>query len=175
MSALGDTWVIIGPPPKKRGVIKRHKIIAGVLGFALFAAGGALAAWFVSGGGGGYVKVGTLTAPSEQTPANGEIVGTIFPGETGPLTFKINNTNTVPLTINDWTPQGANFSVTGAAGTCPADSSTATFANKAGLSIPVPVGSSIVTIPNAVTLLGSASNGCQGATFAKTGSLTYST
>src|SRR6266508_1804780 len=54
-------------PAKKRGIVKRHKVIATILGFALAFSGGALAAWLISSVGSGYVKVGSLQAPTFAT------------------------------------------------------------------------------------------------------------
>jgi hypothetical protein len=158
--------------PRKRGRIRRHPWLATIVTFALFASAGAVAQWLVSGAGTGYVKVGTLTAPSAQVPADGEITGVLFPGTTAALTFKLDNQSGGALTLTGFSPLGP-FTVTGSQGSCTSDTGTALFSAVSGLSITVPTGVTIVSIPNAVTIPASASNGCQGATLAQPGTLSF--
>ena len=142
--------------------MKAKKITAVISTFAIMSmAGYALAAWLVNSTGNGYAKVASL-APFTFEDISGSISGTLLPGTNGPLHFRVTNPNTVSLTITTYTPNGGPISSN--PGTCP--SGNLTTANKNGLSFVVGAGATAdISIPNAVTLDGSAPTQCQGVVF----------
>jgi hypothetical protein len=150
---------------------RRKAILGWFVGVAVFGAA-AFAAWVVTsntGIQGGKVNGGVLTGPTFLEVDTAEVVDTIFPGQTKALTFKINNTGTAPLKLTSLTmPLVGNAGVTAGApsGACSGTPDNIVFnpySNTTG--VPIPVGTSIVTVPDTVTMPLTAAQGCQGDTF----------
>jgi hypothetical protein len=168
-----------GPAPRRRGVIRRHaKAFAiGTAIAILTTAGIGIAVWLIDVTGTGYAKVGSATAPTIEVPATGEIAGTLSPGETG--TLKINNQNAgaVPLTLVAFIPTSPNPIVTFAPGTTgPCSSANFHITSQPSLNINIPpLTTTIVEVSNAISMDAAAPIGCQGATLAVPGTVSFST
>jgi hypothetical protein len=84
---------------KKLIATRRRKVAAIVTLLALVAVGVGIAAWVISGTGGGRGKVGSLQAPTVTAPASFTGTSTLLPGGSGDVQVLVSNPNGVPLTI----------------------------------------------------------------------------
>lgn len=144
---------------------RRSRIIGAVVGFVLSASLVAVAAWLVSGTGPGTTQIGTLVAP---TITAGTLAGNekqCFPGGTCDGVFAISNPNGA-LVVTGLSDGGMGT------GTCADQLLTNP---QTGLSIPVPAGSSTVTVPNAFALATAAPSSCQGTTATRVAVLQFAT
>jgi hypothetical protein len=157
-----------------RNWLKKHRVMGSVFGFLLAASLTAVAAWLVTSTNndpatGGKAKSGSLAAPTWEAVVNGEIASTLYPGETGSLTFKINNPNTQPVKLTKLEPNGTFNKQTTPNGAC-ASSFTVNlggdgtlYNNAAGIPLPASA-STVVQIPGAVTLDAATPTTCQSQT-----------
>jgi hypothetical protein len=121
----------------------------------------ALAAWLVGGSGSGAARSGalqqvTLSANTGAAPTD------LIPSDvaTGTLAATVANPN-VALKLISVDQNGPTISDDSSA--CPG--TFVTVPQKTGLAIPVPAGSTTVTVPNVVKMDVAAPTGCQGRTF----------
>ena len=153
-----ESWAY-GPAPKKRGIIRRHKVLAFVLSFVLFASAGALAAWLVDGSGSAYTKAGSLVAPTFN-----DISGSVQPDPNclpgNPCDFKasINNPNGNLVLIG---VQGVSVQPGPGCNGTDFDLGPNGFPTF-NPPIAVPSGTNVVDIPNLITMKPNAPTGCQG-------------
>jgi hypothetical protein len=155
-----DAWSYA---PRRKKWYANRLVIGFVLGTFLLGAG-AMAAWLISVAvppGAGRSRTGALVAPMYQQVLDAQIaeVG-LFPGQTGSLTFRINNPNVGGLNLIAL--NGGPATITPSSGSCPA--SDFTFNPQTGLNIPVPQGTTVVVVPGAITLKSTASTDCQNLT-----------
>jgi len=145
---------------KSRRFGKKFTIIAVVIGVMLVA-GVAFAAWTASGTGSGQAS--SLTA---QTVTVTAATGTadLYPGANGAVYFTLTNNNPYSITFTGATV-GTITSSSPAA--CPSTNVVTGPGPFTGLSLQVAANatSSTLSIPNAVSMLHSAPDGCQNKTF----------
>lgn len=152
--------------------MSKHKVISAVLGaFLALTMGYAIALVTVqslTGEAGGKTKAVVVASPTFVEVSAGEIQGTISPGQTGALTFKVTNPNTGALTWTDVTcaslPCDADFTieVTGADGAC--GSQQFTFIPRTGLTVNIPgSATTVVSVPGAISMAAGAGIGCNNA------------
>jgi hypothetical protein len=137
----------------------RKKKIAAVVVLALVVVSAAVAAWFVQSLGTGAGKFGTLSAPtvSAHDGAFTGVADFIFPGTSGSIGFSIENNNPTALILTALAPNGP---ITGSGGTtC---TSHVTFSSMTGLSVAVPVGVTLIRVPNALAADAATPSECQG-------------
>ena len=142
--------------------MNRRTKIAGALAAGVMLLGGGIAGalWSANGGGTGQAKAlsaNTLTVSAATGAAD------LYPGFTGgDAFFTITNTNPYPVTFASMTAGAVTSSdPTG----CPASNVSVT--NAAGLSLAVGANatSATLSIADVVTMVATAPDGCQGATF----------
>ena len=144
--------------------MKRSLVVA-LLSASLSVCGVAAWAYFHSTGAGtGTAHTTTIQAiaisSSTSTPTT-----PLLPGQSGDLTLKLDNPNSVAVTIVSVTANGA-MTVTGASGCTPSNSGV-TFTDQTGLSLSVPASSTAypIDLAGAVSMSASSNNACQNATF----------
>jgi hypothetical protein len=144
----------------------KHRVLATLTGvFVAFTLGIAGAAWISETwqNAPGRVKTGAPVAfvGTSQLCATGatDALPTLNPGETKAMCFTLNNTAGTPVTIQTATPVAGSQTITGQDGTCNIVANT-TLNAAAGLSIVVPPGNDIYTIPGLITMSASAPVGC---------------
>ena len=133
--------------------------IGGVAGVTALA-GGAYAAWLVSGSG----TVTGTSASIEALTVTSTITGSIFPGSLNPVSLTVNNPNVFPVSVT-----GVSFgAVTSSSPTdCPATNLVLTAPTSLALSVPAGASQS-TSLPGAATMLSAAPTGCAGVTFTLT-------
>lgn len=141
---------------------RRRRIgVLAVLFLALLSGSVAVASWLVDGTGPGAAKASTVV---ELTVSAGTPTASLYPGATGDLAARVSNPNPFPVTLT-----GATF---GAVTVTPLSGQTCTVDDVAvsgpvslsGITVPANSGAA-VTVPGALTMLSTAADGCQGATF----------
>ncbi|MGY1988313.1 hypothetical protein ACI792_19005 [Blastococcus sp. SYSU DS0669] len=141
---------------------KRRRIgVLAILFLALLGGSAAVASWLVDGTGPGSAKAATV---AELGVSAGTPTASLYPGATGDLAARVSNPNPFPVMLT-----GATF---GAVTVTPVDGRTCTAADVAvsgpvslsGITLPANSGTD-VTVPGALTMLTTAADGCQGATF----------
>jgi len=162
---------------------KRRRVASTVTALML-SAGVAVAAWsIVTSSGSGTGRVGSLVAPTITNAGSG--TGDLYPsasGFTAPIHFSINNPNTAALVLTSI----ASFNKTNLVGgnaTC--DWSLASIKGflrvpaspVTGLSVAVPTGVSVVSVPNMLGLDSATVDQCQATTIDGIGvsNVTFST
>lgn len=143
--------------------------VAAVAVIALIVVASAWAAWTFMASGTGSDKTGSFTAPTIAKPTSP--TADLLPGGTGAWQATVNNPNASALVLTALTVNGAPI-VNGAAGCL---SSNVTTASKTGLSIPVPAGTSQVSVPGVFTLAATAPIACMGVTIDQDVQATFST
>ncbi|MGY2083629.1 hypothetical protein [Blastococcus sp. SYSU DS0539] len=142
---------------------KRRRIgVLAVLFLALLGGSVAVASWLVDGTGPGSAKAATV---AELGVSAGTPTASLYPGATGDLAARVSNPNPFPVMLT-----GATF---GAVTVTPVDGRTCTAADVAvsgpvslsGITLPANSVGINVTVPGALTMLTTAADGCQGATF----------
>lgn len=134
----------------------------------------ATAGWLANGTGDGYVRTGTVSAPTFGVVTEAELADPLFPGETGALSLKLTNNNEMPLVLKSFTSNnGGNFIMVSGNSLC--SDPEIDLITQSGLSIPVPVGTSVVDIPGAVQMQTISPSNCQGAVFRTPIAATFST
>lgn len=154
--------------PAERGRVaafyRKHTkaTIVGILIAALTATGIATAAWlFNNVAGDAGAKTGTIAAPTIVALTGPEITDTLLPGDSGPLTLKVNNPNSVDLVMTAVDRDGSISSSN--EGGCPASNLSTPGLDVSGLSISIPAGETVVTVPgNIVHLDNAAPSDCNG-------------
>jgi hypothetical protein len=146
---------------KRRGpVLVAVGVVAAILA--------AVASAFVTtnGSASGSGSTGTLQAVTVTAFTGGDTPSSsLLPGGSADVIVRVNNPNSYAVTL---------VSVTGGPGSITADSNhggctptSVTFNNQTGLGTSIAAsGTTFVDLPSAATMSTSASNGCQGATFA---------
>ena len=150
--------------------MKKRTIIVGVAAFAVLAtAGVAFALWSATGTGSGTASATTaVTAtvnPVNCTPSPACV--DLYPGYTGgDVYFTITNTNPYPITFTDMAAGDVTVDAAHAAAGCAATNITVD-SPVTGLSLVAPANSttSQLSIADVVTMISTAPNACQGATF----------
>lgn len=147
---------------------KRKFVIVGVVSLAiLIGSVFAFAQWLGTGTGSGRARASTAVAATVN-PVNCANVPTcndLYPGYTqGDVYFTITNTNPYEITFTDMTP-GAITVDAGHAAACPAGSITVASASGLSLVAPANATTAELSVNNVVTMLSTAPNGCQGASF----------
>jgi hypothetical protein len=139
--------------------LKKKVAVVGVAVGAVIGGNMAYAAWTANGSGSGNAQA--LSAQSVTVTAR---TGTadLYPGVTaGDVFFTLNNTNPYSVTFTSMTSGTVS---SGASGACASTNVTAIGAT--GLSITVPGNSTLdASIPDVVTMVAGAPDGCQGVTF----------
>ena len=142
---------------------RRRRIgVLAVLFLALLSGSVAVASWLVDGTGPGAAKASTVV---ELTVSAGTPTASLYPGATGDLAARVSNPNPFPVTLT-----GATF---GAVTVTPLSGQTCTVDDVAvsgpvslsGTTLPADSVGINVTVPGALTMLSTAADGCQGATF----------
>jgi hypothetical protein len=159
---------------KKRlfGSRKRSIVTVGLV-IALVGAGSALAAWLISASGAGTGKIGSLQTPTVAagSPPPSSV---LLPGSTGDARFSVTNPNSVDLVVTSVTDPDAELAQFEGPGAC--SQSNVTVQPKSGLSIVVPKNATTtITIPDAYKLSSQAETTCQGQSFTKKATLSFST
>ena len=143
--------------------MKRVGIVS-VITLSLAIAAGSAWAYFPSTGSG----TGTASVTSMQSVAISSVTATpstpLLPGTSGDLTFRIDNPNSVAVTIMSVVSNGA-ITASGAGG-CTGANSAVTFSNQTGLSVNVPASAVhyVVDLSASVFMASTSSNSCQNAT-----------
>jgi hypothetical protein len=149
--------------------LNKKLFAGGLVAGSVAVAGLASALWSSSGTGPSQARAlsaATLTVNSATATAD------LYPGYTqGDLFFTVTNTNPYPVTITSMTAGAVTSSDTAACA-----NTNVTVANASSLSLSVPAGgtSGTLTIPNVVTMITGAPDGCQGRTFSVALTLTGS-
>lgn len=144
-------------------------LIGASVAVALLGTGGSAYAYFSAHGSGtGTAKVGALAA---VTATIGTPTTPLFPGGSGDAEVKLTNPNGFALTLTAFTPSGS-VSVTGGSG-CTAANAGVSFNSLTGLSYSVPANATTtVDIAGAASMSASSNNGCQGASFTSSVTIT---
>lgn len=143
----------------RRGLVL---VLAPVLAVSV-GGGAALAYWRTAGSGSGTVGTGTAQAVTVEAVASGSPSTQLIPGSSGDLLVQLSNPNAYAVTIIA-VAQNGSVSPVGGSG-CTGANSGVTVPTQSALAVPVPAGTSVVTVPNGVSMsLGSASS-CQGLVF----------
>lgn len=140
-------------------------IVAALTAVAVFA-------FWTTGGGGGVSATGGSLQPVTVTAviAGDAPTSWLLPGGSADVILRVDNHNTFAVTLTNATFTGS-LGVTGGSA-CTSANAGVTFANRTGLSIAVPAGTSLVHLPGAASMSVSSANGCQGATFSMPVSIT---
>jgi hypothetical protein len=140
-----------------------RKVTAGVLlAGAMLAGSVAYAAWTASGTGSGYAKATTADALT-TIDISATTSATLYPGASGTVFLRIDNTNDYPVRVT--TVTGSGTIVSDATAACDA-STGVTFTDQNGLTLDV-AANSAQTFPLAgsVAMSNASHNDCQGAVF----------
>lgn len=164
----------------KRKLLRKRVLIPSIAVFLV--CGAAIAAWVItSQGQGGKGSIGTLTAPTISNPTTSAATP-CYPGGTCDFQVSVTNPNTGPLVLKSWSPGSATVTVTKAGSPntlCEQNSPggiVATLNNLTNLSIPIPAGTTTVTLPGAWSLPSNSPIDCAGSTVSidTTNQVTYS-
>jgi hypothetical protein len=141
---------------------RRRKVLAGVSALGLIIATAAFAIWLIGGSGAGSARSGSLSAVFFN-PNPGAAPEDLVPAAapTGTYAMTVTNPNAGNLVLRSLTQNGNASSSSEA--DCPG--TNVTLPALTGLSIPIPSGVTVVTIPNAVRMQPDAPTGCQSRTF----------
>jgi hypothetical protein len=151
---------------------KRTFIATAMTLIVMTAVGFVYAAWTASGTGEGYAKAGNSQALS-TVDVSATTNASLYPGVTGNVTLKINNTNPFPVRITAVTLNGAQSAITADAGHSGCTTTGVTFTNQSNLTLDAPAGTQTEFTLNGAAAMSNASlNACQGATFTIPVSLT---
>ena len=145
-------------------------VIGAIVALVLGLSAGAAFAYFTSHGSGhASGSTGTLQAVTVAASA-GTPSTPLFPGHSGDVILRVNNPNSVAVTLIS---VAGNGTITADAGHSSCTTSGVTFANQTGLSINIPGNQTTqVDLPGAVSMSTASSNGCQGASFSVPVSIT---
>jgi hypothetical protein len=162
-----------GRPAETRDVLvgKRNLIVGGVALIAMVAVGFVYAAWTTNGSGSGYAKAGTAQALN-TVDVSASTTGSLYPGQNGDVTIRINNPNPFPVRITAVTGNGAITPDSGHAG---CTSTGVSFTDQSGLAIDIAASTATTaTLTGAASMSNAFEDACQGATFTIPVSLTGS-
>jgi hypothetical protein len=170
-----------------RKFTKRSAAIATAAVVAVGGAGAAYAAWFLGGSGAGAATASTAsglivkdlgaTGPAD----NVTVTPAFFPGSTNSVAFTVENPNPFPVRITTITLTVGNGTVaSGVTGTCASDNVTVKAADlptDGSLVVPAKTtatgnGTSTITYAGALSMVETAADACQGASFPITVGLT---
>ena len=146
-------------------VVPAGAIVGAMIAVAAFA-------FWTTGGGGAVTATGGSLRPVTVTAVSaGDAPGSwLLPGGSADVILRVDNQNAFAVTLTSAAFSGS-LGVSAGSGCTPANAGV-TFANRTGLSVSVPAGSSLVHLPNVVSMALSSANGCQGATFSMPVSIT---
>jgi hypothetical protein len=125
------------------------------------------AAWTTNGSGNGYAKAGTAQ-PLTTVDVSASTTATLYPGVSGDVLLKIDNSNPYAVTV---TAVSGNGAITPDGGHAGCTTTGVTFTNQSSLNIVVPAKAGAVdgtvqtTLTGAATMSNASVNACQGATF----------
>ena len=142
---------------------RKRIVIVAVLAAALLCGGTAVAAWLVSGSG---PATGKATTAMSLAVTGGTPTATLYPGATSSVYATVNNPNPFPIDLT-----GASFGTVATASTVSGKTCSASNVTALGPVTLNPVvrvaanGSASVTVPNALQMITTAEDGCQGASF----------
>jgi hypothetical protein len=140
---------------------KRLILTVGVL-VAVATAGLVYAAWTANGTGSGFAKADTAKALT-TLDASAATSADLYPGATGDVQVKVNNTNSFPVRVTAVTGNGAIKADAAHSGCV---TTGVTFTDKSNLTLDVPAGTATTfRLTGAVQMSNASDNGCQGATF----------
>jgi hypothetical protein len=141
-------------------------VVAAVVGGLLALGGSAFAAWTLLGvAGSGSGKAATLSSPTVSPVMSA--TADLKPGGTGALQLTVTNPNTVALTLTKIHTAGA-VSTSSNTTNCPS-SNFGIAVTDPSETIPIPAGTSTITIPGFTSLSAAAPTGCEGITDTITG------
>jgi len=154
-----------------RNISRRNRIIgAGVTLIVLGVVGLVYAAWTVtSNNASGYAQAGQSQALTTDSTV-GTISAKLYPGgPSGDVKVHINNPNSFPVTVTDYTYDNTrSITVTGGGPGCTGspDTTGVSFTNVSGRTDSVPAnGNATVLLANKASMSNSSDNDCQNATF----------
>jgi hypothetical protein len=151
---------------------KRNVIAVSMTLIVMTAVGFVYAAWTTNGSGSGYAKAGTASALS-TVDVSATTSASLYPGTTGNVTLKINNTNPFAVRVSAVALNGQQSDIVPDAGHSGCTTTGVTFTNQSGLTLDVPASTQTEFTLNGVAAMSNASlNACQGATFTIPVSLT---
>lgn len=141
--------------------MKKMTKVAVFVAVAVVAVGGIAAAlWSSTGTGPGQARA---TSAQAITVSAATGPGELYPGFTGgDVYFTLTNTNPYPVTFTSMTAGAVTSSDTTA---CPSANVTATGATGLSLTVGANSTSGTLSIPDVITMLSSAPDGCQAKTF----------
>jgi hypothetical protein len=141
--------------------LKMKVAAVGITAVAVIGGSMAYALWSASGSGSGSAKA--LTAQTVTVSAS-TATADLYPGFTqGDLFFTLTNNNPYGITFSSMT---AGTVTSGDPTNCPASNVTvANVASGLGLSVAANASNAANSIPNVVTMVSGAPDGCQGVTF----------
>ena len=151
---------------------KRNFVAASMTLIAMVAVGFVYAAWTTSGSGSGYAKAGTSQALT-TVDVSATTSASLYPGQNGNVTLKINNPNGYNVRVTSVTLSGQQTDIVADAGHSGCTTTGVTFTNQSGLTLDVNAGAQAeFTLNGAAAMSNSSLNACQGATFTIPVSLT---
>lgn len=142
----------------------------------ILAAVGAGWAYFTSKGSGeASASVATLQPVTVTALVGGDTPSSaLLPGGSADVILRVNNPNSYPVILVSVTGGPAGVTADGGHPDCTVTG--VTFTNKIGLAISIPKsGTTLVRLPNAASMSLASANGCQGATFSISVTITVHT
>ncbi len=149
----------------KRLFATPRRAIVTVSILALIAAGSAYAAWLYTANGNGVARVASISSPTINAVPT--VTGDLLPGQTTALQFNVTNPNSIPMTLTQ--VGGAFTMVAQTPATCPSTNFNLVTAATTNLTIVIPVGTTTISVPGAVSMLASAPQACSGQLVTATG------
>lgn len=137
-------------------------ILSSAVTALLLTGGGAWAYWTAGGAGASSASAGDLDTVvlAAVTTAPGV---PLLPGHTGEVVLQVQNPNSATLRLVSAVAAGP-VAVSGTSGCTTADAGV-TYTDQTELSVTLPPGTTVVRLPDAVTMSADAASACQGATF----------
>jgi hypothetical protein len=141
---------------------KRNIIFGSMTLVVMVAVGFVYAAWTTNGSGSGYAKAGTSQALT-TVDVSATTSASLYPGQTGNVTLKINNPNPYNVRV---TAVAGSGTITADAGHSGCTTTGVTFTDQSSLTLDVSANTATeFTLNGAAAMSNSSLNACQGATF----------
>ena len=129
---------------------------------AILMVGSAMAAWLANGTGSGTAKAISGSALT-TLDASASTTASLYPGATGDVTVRIDNTNPYPVRVTAVADSGA---ITAAGGTGTCTTTGVSFVDQTGLTLDIAASTATTfTLTGAASMTNASDNGCQGAVF----------
>src|SRR5690349_8384259 len=139
---------------------KRNVIAASMTLIVMVAVGFVYAAWTTNGSGSGYAKAGTSQALT-TVDVSATTSASLYPGQTGNVTLKINNPNPYNVRV---TAVAGSGTITADAGHSGCTTTGVTFTDQSSLTLDVSANTATeFTLNGAAAMSNSSLNACQGA------------